>query len=373
MSKNNWTILAINPGSTSTKFGVYSHGKLEKVWTVNHTQAELEPYLSQSILAQRTFRTACILEELKRDHIDLQQFDAFVGRGGLLPPLESGTYLVTEEMLDTLALAERGEHASNLGAIIAHSLAKSVGVNAYIVDPISVNERTPLARLSGLQGIERGPFCHALNSKAVAKRYATEQETAYKDLTLIVAHLGGGICISAHQGGKMIDVTDASQEGPFSPERAGTLPVMSLVELCFSGQLSKADVKNMLMGQGGIYSYLQTKDLREVLAKVDVGDKNAQLVFDGMVYQICKEIGAMSAVLRGQVDAILLTGGMAHSSELTAQIKQQVAWIAPIEIYPGEEELSALSEGVVRVLAGVESVKYLRSAQADAYAEMCME
>ncbi len=350
MSANAFRIIAVNPGSTSTKFGLYEGDDLVQVWTLNHSEEELGPYHHAPILDQQTFRTALVLDTLEQNNIDLKSIDAFVGRGGMLRPMASGTYRVNQVMIDELKEAKRGEHASNLGGIIAKSLADRVGVEAFIVDPISVNERSPLARVSGLEGIERGPFCHALNSKAVAKRYVRETDAVYEDLDLIVAHLGGGICISAHHKGLMIDVTDASQEGPFSPERAGTLPIQSLIKLCYSGEYTLDEMMKKIMRSGGIYSYLGTKDLRDVIARAEQGDEKAALIFDAMAYQIGKEIGAMAAVLKGKTDAILLTGGMAHSDLLVEKVKSYVDWMAKVAVYPGEEELVALSEGVVRVL-----------------------
>jgi len=361
MSASHQRILAINPGSTSTKFGLYEKETLSKVWTINHSAEDLESFENKPVIQQETFRTSMILTALNDSKIPLYSIDAFVGRGGMLPPLESGTYLVNQYMIDNLNRAELGEHASNLGAIIAHSLAILVGVDAYIVDPVSVNERSPVARISGVNGIERGPFCHALNSKAVAKRFVKDNHEVYEKLNLIVAHLGGGICVSAHSRGVMIDVTDASQEGPFSPERSGTVPALALIERCFSGKYSQEEVRKQLMGEGGIYSYLGTKDLREVLEKVEAGDDVAKLVFDAMVYQISKEIGAMATVLKGQVNAILLTGGMAHSTRLVKDILHHIHWIGRVEVYPGEEELLALSEGVMRVLQGSEIARELTS------------
>ncbi len=359
MSANNPLILAINPGSTSTKFGLYEGDVAKEVWTLNHSDMELAPFEDKPILDQQEFRTGLILKTLAEYGQSVDGIDAFVGRGGMLRPMTSGTYQVNSVMIEELQKAERGEHASNLGAIIANSLSTQVGVNAYIVDPISVNERSDLAKVSGLKGIERGPFCHALNSKAVAKRYVRENDAVYNELNLIVAHLGGGICISAHQNGVMTDVTDASQEGPFSPERAGTLPILGLIDLCFSG-LTKPEVKSTVQRNGGIFSYLGTKDLRDVEAKVKAGDEQATTIFNAMAYQIAKEIGAMATVLNGKVDAILLTGGMAHSKKLVATVSEKIAWITKIEVYPGEEELLALSEGALRVLQGKEQAQLLK-------------
>ncbi len=359
MSVDNPRVIAINPGSTSTKFGLYENGEIAKEWTINHCESELEPFRHLPIIEQRAYRTAHILDKLEEEGVDLKTIDAFVGRGGLLPPMSSGTYRVTQNMLDELEKAERGEHASNLGAIIADSLARSTGVEAYVVDPVSVNERSALAKISGFNGIERGPFCHALNSKAVAKRYAKDQGKEYERENLIVAHLGGGICISAHYEGLMVDVTDASSEGPFSPERCGSVPALALMKVCFSGKYTEKEVHRMLQGEGGIYSYLKVKDLREVIRRMDAGDAEAGKVFNAMAYQVAKEIGSMAAALAGKVDAVLMTGGMAHSERLINTIQSYIDWIAPVFVYPGEEELVALSEGTVRVLQGKETAKEL--------------
>lgn len=262
-------------------------------------------------------------------------------------------------MLQELRLARRGQHASNLGAFLAQSLAQKAGVRAYIVDPVSVDEWPDQVRLSGSALLERQCLSHALNSKAVAKRYARECGAAYESLRLIVAHLGSGISVSAHADGRMIDVTNSREEGAFSTERAGSVPVMQLVDLCFSGRYTREQVEVALFREGGLYSYLGTKDLLEVERRMASGDSNAKLVFDAMVYQIAKEIGAMSAVLRGRVDALLLTGGMAHSDRLVESLTDYVNWIAPIVRYPGEDELQALAEGALRVLRNEERARVL--------------
>jgi butyrate kinase len=355
MSEIEYRILAINPGSTSTKFGFFLNDVPQKIWTARHTDAELSVYAHASILAQHDYRLGLVLQELAAADIDPASFHAVVGRGGKLRPMVSGTWKVNDAMLDELRAAPRGEHASNLGAFLAQALAARAGVDAFIVDPISVNERSTIARLTGIREIERDGFCHALNSKAVAKRHAREIGQPYSALRLVVAHLGGGVCISAHKGGRMIDVTDAQEEGPFSPERAGSVPALRLVDLCFSGRYSRAEVARMLVGSGGLNAYLGTKDLIEVEKRIDAGDAEAEIVFQAMAYQIAKEIGAMATVLEGRVDAVLLTGGMAYSERLTEAVIKRVARIAPVRIYPGEEELQALTEGTLRVLRGEET------------------
>jgi butyrate kinase len=358
-------VLAINPGSTSTKFALYVGESATLVKNIRHSDAELEPFRGRSILEQQRFRTQQIEVALSEAGHSVSELDAVVGRGGLLPSVASGTYVVNEDMLDELRRAKRGDHAANLGAFLANALARKAGVAAYIVDPVSVDEWPEWARLSGSALLERQCLSHALNSKAVAKRYAREQNKPYASLRLIVAHLGSGISVSAHENGRMIDVTNSREEGAFSTERAGGVPVMQLVELCFSGRYTKKQVATALFSEAGLYSYLGTKDLIEVERRIDCGDAEAKLVFDAMVYQIAKEIGAMAAVLCGRVDALLLTGGMAHSNRLVTQLSGYVKWIAPSVRYPGEDELQALAEGALRVLRHEEEARELKpSAQA---------
>jgi butyrate kinase len=348
-------ILAIDPGSTSTKFGLFSSDRPDRLWTERHGEAEMQPFRGRPVLEQTAFRLRLILDALDVAGFRLDGLAAVVGRGGKLRPLASGTYRVDDAMLDELRRAPRGEHASNLGAILAAEIARPLGIDAFIVDPISVNERTPEAMLSGSALIDRGGFCHALNSKAIARRFARERGTDYPGLRLIVAHLGGGISISAHEGGRMVDVTDAEQEGPFSAERSGGVPIVELIGLCFSGRYTESGAKRLFTRDGGIFSYLGTKDFREVERRAAAGDAKADLVIRGMIYQIAKEIGAMAAVLRGRVDAILLTGGIAHSERLVSELSVMIGWIAPISLYPGEEELQALADGALRVLSGKEA------------------
>lgn len=353
-------VLAINPGSTSTKFALYVNDAPVLVKNIRHSDAELEPFRGRSILDQQDYRAAQIEADLKEAGYDLRYLNAAVGRGGLLPPVASGTYLVDDEMLEELRLARRGEHASNLGALLAHSLAAPAGAPAFIVDPVSVDEWPEHARLSGSALLERQCLSHALNSKAVAKRFAREHGKAYESMRLVVAHLGSGISVSAHDNGRMIDVTNSREEGAFSTERAGTVPIMELVKLCFSGGYTYKQVETLLFREGGLYSYLGTKDLVEVERRIDAGDEHAKKVFAAMAYQIAKEIGAMSAALRGNVYALLLTGGMAHSDRLVAALQEYVSWIAPVVRYPGEDELQALAEGALRVLRGEEETRTLR-------------
>ena len=354
MPAADFRVLAINPGSTSTKFALFVNDHPVLVKNLRHSDAEMAPFRNRPILDQQQFRSAQIEAELERAGVSVAELDAVVGRGGLLPPLASGTYEVNPQMLDELRAARRGEHASNLGAYLAHALAEKAGIRAYIVDPVSVDEWPPIARLSGTTMLERQSLSHVLNSKAVAKRYAREQGKSYDALRLIVAHLGSGISVSAHESGRMIDATNSREEGAFSTERAGGVPAMQLLDLCFSGKYTKQQIEAMLCRDGGLQSYLGTKDLCEVERRIASGDAHAITVFNAMAYQIAKEIGAMAAALSGRVDAILFTGGMAHSERLLAALTAYVQWIAPIALYPGEDELQALTEGVLRVLRGEE-------------------
>lgn len=347
-------VLAIIPGSTSTKIALFVNERPVLMKNLRHSDAEMAPFRSRPILDQQEFRSAQIEAELEHAGVSIAELDAVVGRGGLLPPLASGTYAVNAQMLDELRAANRGEHASNLGAYLAHALAEKAGVRAYIVAPVSVDEWPQIARLSGTAMLQRQSLSHALNSKAVAKRYARERGKSYEALRLIVAHLGSGISVSAHRGGRMIDATNSREEGAFSTERAGGVPAMQLLDLCFAGAYTRKQIETMLCRDAGLQSYLGTKDLNEVERRIASGDAHAATVFDAMAYQIAKEIGGMAAALSGQVDAILFTGGMAHSERLVATLTAYVQWIAAIVLYPGEDELQALAEGALRVLRGEE-------------------
>lgn len=335
------------------------HGNERALWTQNirHSDAEMGQFRGRPILEQFVFRQDLIQLALADAGFAPKSFHAVGGRGGLLRPLASGTYRVNEVMLEELRLAPRGEHASNLGAGLARAFAEAAGVEAYIVDPVSVDERPAHARLSGLARLDRPGLSHALNSKAIAKRYAREQIRCYSDLRLVVAHLGSGVCVTAHAGGRMVDMNDPREEGAFATERTGALPALALARFCADGAYTRKQLENMLYVEGGLYSYLGTKDLAEVEARIAAGDKNAMLVFDAMVYQIAKDIGAMAAVLQGRVDGVLLTGGMAHSQQLVGKLCESIAWIAPVSVYPGEDELQALAEGVLRVLRGEEAAR----------------
>lgn len=350
----NHPILAINPGSTSTKFAYFVNETVRFEEVTRYTDGEMAPFAGRPMVDQIDFRLKGIAAVLDRHGVDGNGFAGVVGRGGLLKALPSGTFAVNDRMLRDLREAKRGDHASNLGGLMAHALAAGSGCPAFIVDPVSVDEWPPVARLSGLFGMDRPCLSHALNTKAVAKRFARERGKSYEELRLVIAHLGSGISVSAHEGGRMIDVTNSREEGAFSTERTGAVPVMQLVDLCFSGEKTRREIEKTLFREGGMYSYLGTKDLTEVIRRAGSGDGAAALVFDGLVYQIAKEIGAMASVLKGNVDALLFTGGMAHEDAMVSALSGRTSWIADVHLYPGEDELQSLAEGALRVLRGEE-------------------
>ncbi len=340
-------ILAINPGSTSTKIAVYDDTKEVFTTTLRHSVEELAPY--PKIIDQYEFRKNTIVDTLTKAGFNLSDFNAIVGRGGLMKPIPSGVYRVNDKLIEDLKLEILGEHASNLGAIIANEIAKSINgsIPAYIVDPVAVDELGDLARFSGHPDLPRVSIFHALNHKAVARRYARENNLKYEDLNLIVVHLGGGITVGAHKKGKVIDVNNGLDgEGPFSPERSGALPALTLAKLIYSKKLELPEVKKMIIGKGGIVAYLGTNNMFEVEQNVEKGDPKSVLTFNAMGYQVAKEIGAMATVLEGKIDCILITGGLARSGYIVKYIKERVSFLGKVEIYPGEDEMQALAEGV---------------------------
>ncbi len=347
--------LIINPGSTSTKLGIFEDETLISEETLRHTTEEISQF--EKIVDQLDFRKEMILNFLESAGQDIKSFNVIVGRGGLLKPIPSGTYAVTDKLVEDLENAVGGEHASNLGGILAKAIGDEIGVPSYIVDPVVVDELDDVARLSGVPELPRVSVFHALNQKAVAKRYAKEIGKPYDLLNLIVVHMGGGVSVGAHTGGKVVDVFNAlSGDGAFSPERAGAVPPAALVDMCFSGEYTQAEIKKKLIGAGGFNAYLGTNNAQEVY-KRSLEDEQAKLVFDAFVYQVSKDIGAMAAVLKGNVDQIILTGGIAHGEQVTADIRDRVSFIAPVTIYPGEDELLALAEGALRVINGIEKAR----------------
>ena len=355
-----YKILAINPGSTSTKIAVFENHKQVFVFTLRYSMEELSSY--ENIIAQFDFRKESIVKALKDNNIDLNEIDIIVGRGGLVRPIESGVYEVNELMLHDLRVGVGGEHASNLGGIIAHSLAAQIdGCKAYIADPVVVDELQDVARVSGHPLFERKSIFHALNQKTIARKYAESIGSAYEKLNLIVAHLGGGVSVGVHKEGRVIDVNDAlGGEGPFSPERSGTLPAYDLATLCFSGEYTMKEVQKMIVGEGGLIAHLGTNSFQDVAQKVKEEDAKYTLISDAFRYNLAKSIGAAATVLSGKIDAILITGGIAHNATLIEKLSEQIAFIAPIKVYPGEDEMSALAENGYNILTGRELSKNYR-------------
>ncbi len=349
-------ILVINPGSTSTKVAVFDEEKEVFSETLRHSTDELSRFAK--IIDQFEFRRDAVLDALKRNGVSLSELSAIAARGGLIHPVPSGTYLVNDDMVKDLREGRYGEHASNLGAVIAKDIADRINKKAYIVDPVVVDEMEEIAKISGLKGIKRKPLWHALNQKAVSRRAARDLGRKYEEVNLIVIHLGGGISVAAHRKGKVVDVNNAlNGDGPFAPERAGGLPTISLAKLCYSGKYTFEEMKKKLAGKGGLVSHLGTNSAIEVEKMIEKGDSHAKLIYEAMAYQISKSAGEMATVLEGKVDAIVITGGLAHSEMLTDWIKDRVSFVAPVKIYPGEDEMKALAEGVLRVLRGEEKEK----------------
>ncbi len=349
-------ILAINPGSTSTKIAIFLGEEKILGQNISHTAEELAPF--PKIIDQHHFRQKVILGFLKEHAFDVNLLAAVVGRGGLLGPMASGTYLVSDEMTEYLKRT-RTEHASNLGALLASDIARPVGVDAFIVDPVTVDEMIDLARITGVPEIPRISIFHALNQKAAAREAAKKLGKPYDASRLIVAHLGGGISVGAHIDGKVVDVNNAlNGDGPFAPERAGSLPAWSLIELATSGRYDLATLKKMITGKGGIVAHLKVNDMRKVEERVKAGDRDATLVFEAMAYNVAKEIGSLAAVLEGRIDAIVLTGGIAFDPFFIELIRRRVEFLAQLIILPGEDEMTALALGALRVLLGEETPKH---------------
>jgi butyrate kinase len=348
-------ILVINPGSTSTKVALFKEGKSIMNKSLTHPKEEVEKF--EKVTDQYDYRKAMILKWLEEEGIELSSLAAVAGRGGLLRSIPGGTYKVTDAMIEDLKVGIQGEHASNLGGIIAKSIGDSQGIPSFIVDPVAVDEFEDVARISGMPELPRKSLVHALNIKAVARKAAKDMGKALEDINLVMAHLGGGISIAPMKKGRIIDVNNASHGGPFSPDRTGTLPAGDIIKMCYSGKYTYAEMKKKISGKGGLIAYLGTNDAREVEKMIANGDKKALLIYDAMTYQISKEIGAMAAVLGGDVQAIVLTGGLAYSKLLCERIEKRVKFIAPFVVYPGEDEMLALAEGAARVLSGEERAK----------------
>ncbi|MCD8067735.1 MAG: butyrate kinase [Lachnospiraceae bacterium] len=348
--------LIINPGSTSTKIGVFEDETLLFEETLRHTTEEIAQF--PMIVDQKDFRKKIITDLLESKNFDIKSLDVVVGRGGMLKPIPGGTYAVTDDLLEDLKVGVQGQHASNLGGILAREIADEIGVPSYIVDPVVVDELMPIARYSGHPDLPRTSVFHALNQKAVAKRYAKEVGKAYEELRLIGVHMGGGVSVAAHEYGRVVDVFNALDgDGAFSPERAGAVPVGKLIGLCFSGKYTEKEVRKMLTGNGGFNAYLGTNDMREVTKRANEGDEKAKEAKEAFLLQVSKDIGSMACVLNGKVDQIIVTGGIAYGEDVVAGLKERCGWIAPFTVYPGEDELLALAQGALRVLNGEEETK----------------
>lgn len=351
-------ILTINPGSTSTKIAVYEDENLIHLHTIRHSSDELAGY--EGIFDQYEFRKDLILKQLSDDHFDLNELSAVVGRGGLMRPLQSGVYEVNERMISDLKASIGGEHASNLGAVLAREIAENIpNCKSFIADPVVVDELQDVSRISGLPQFPRRSTFHALNHKAIGRKYAKSIGTSYEKLNLIIAHLGGGISVAAHKLGKVIDTNQALDGfGPFSPERAGTMDAGALIRLCFAGKYEQEEIQKMLVGRGGLVAHLGTNDVKLAAERAQNGDLHAKLILEAMAYNVGKEIGAMIAVLEGNVNAVILTGGIANNIFVVNYIKKMVAPIAHLVIYPGEDEMEALALAGLRVLKGEKASEY---------------
>jgi len=349
-------ILVINPGSTSTKISLFQDEKEIMTETIPHKIEDLSRFNKAS--DQDLYRMEMIVRILREREIDLSGIKALVGRGGLLRPIEGGTYMVNDHMIADLRMGAQGDHPSNCGGLIAYTIAKSLGCDAYIVDPVVVDEMDAIAKISGMPLITRKSIFHALNQKAVAREMAKKMNKSYTEITVIVAHMGGGITVGLHSHGRVIDVNNGLDgDGPLSAERSGSVPVGDLVKACYSGEYTLADMKKLIKGHGGMVAYLGTQELRTVEDEIEDGNEKAKLIYHAMAYQISKEIGSLATIVHGKVDAIALTGGMAKSKKFIKLIEERVKFIAPVHIYPGEREMHALAMGALRVLRGEEKAK----------------
>ena len=345
--------LIINPGSTSTKIGVFEDETLLFEETLRHSTEEIAKYAS--IVDQKDFRKEIIINLLKEKDFDIHSLNMVVGRGGMLKPIPGGTYAVSDALLEDLKIGVQGQHASNLGGILAREIGDSIGVPSYIVDPVVVDELEAISRYSGVPELPRISVFHALNQKAVAKRYAKENGKSYDSLNLVVVHMGGGVSVGAHKKGKVIDIFNALDgDGAFSPERAGGVPSGALIRMCFSGKYTEKEVYKKIVGGGGFNAYCGTNDMRDVSKMVQDGDTKAAEVREAFIMQVAKDIGSMACVLNGKVDQIIVTGGIAYDKTVVAGLKERAEWIASFTVYPGEDELLALVQGGLRVLNGEE-------------------
>ncbi len=354
MDDKKYTILSINPGSTTTKIALYENEKELFSVNIEHSTEEIKSFAR--VTDQLEFREKAISKVLADMNVDEKKLSAVVGRGGIFPPIEAGGYLVEDNLKEMIYAVKEGEHASNLGALIADKIAAPLGIPAYIYDGVSSDEFTDVARIVGLPEYKRKNISHVLNTKAMGRKYAKDHGGKYEDYNLVMAHLGGGITVTAHKKGRMVDgISD--DEGPFSPERAGSMALMFIIDTCYSGLYNRLEMRKKIRGNGGLKALLGTADCREVERRIADGDEHAKLVYEAMAYNVAKAIGSLSTVFKGDVDGIILTGGIAYSEMLTSMIKDSVSFIAPVHIYPGENEMESLSLGSLRILRGEEVAK----------------
>jgi butyrate kinase len=349
-------ILVINPGSISLKIAIYKNEK--EIFSDTILNKTFVNNKSGNIDQEVRIYSELIVDSIKKEKFKISDIEAVVGRGGLIRPVKGGIYRVNKKMINDLSKGVMGKHPSNYGGLIADRIGKVIKCNAYIIDPVVVDEMAPVAKISGMPRIERKSIFHALNQKAVARKVAKRIGKLYAESNIIIVHMGGGITAGCHKNGYVIDVNNGLDgEGPFSPERSGTVPAGDLVEVCFSGKYSSQQVKNMIKSRGGMLAYLGTNDLTIIEKRIKQGDKKARLIYQAMIYQICKEVGALSTVVNGMVDAIALTGGLAKSKEFVRLIKNKIKFIAPVYVYPGEFEMEAMASGALRILKGKEKAK----------------
>ncbi len=346
-------VLAINPGSTSTKIAVYKNDEKLFAQSIDHSPADIAA--CKSLKDEFEMRKVLVNKTLADNAFDSNLLSAVVGRGGMLPPVHAGGYLVNEDMKKRIIRGPIPKHASNLGALLAEAVAKPSGISAYIYDAVSSDEMREVAKITGVPEIIRQPFCHVLNTKATARKAALDMGSKYEDMNFVIAHLGGGISISAHQHGRIVDAIE-DDGGPFSPERAGSIPLQYVVDMCYSGEYNKNELKKKLRGMGGLKAHLGTHDCREIEEMISQGNEHAKLIYEAQAYQIAKGIGELSPTIDGKIDSIILTGGIAYSEMLTGMIKKRVEFIAPVLIMPGENELESLAFGTLRILRGEEGI-----------------
>lgn len=348
-------ILVMNPGSTSTKIAVYQDEEPLFVKSIEHSQDELKKF--ENIIDQYEMRKELILATMEENGVKKEELTAIVSRGGLLPPIEAGAYEVNDDMVWQLTYAPQNEHASNLGGVIAHAIGEELGIPAYIYDAVTVDELEPLARVTGLPGVQRKGMGHNLNMRAAAMKYAKEQGRPYKDISVVVAHLGGGITLSLHHKGRIVDMI-SDDEGPFSPERAGGLPIFQVIDLATKPGMDKKSMMKLVKSQGGLMGYFGVNDTRIVEQRMKDGDEKAKLVYDAMILNVARNIAKLAVYVDGRIDHIILTGGIAYSDYFTSEVAKRVEFIAPVIVYGGENEMESLALGALRVQRGEEQAKH---------------